>query len=183
MVRIKASPTPNPRAMKFAVDHELLTEGKATFASPADCGHIPLAAALFDLPDVEALHFTNRSVTVTTGEGTWDILEDMVAETLQTMVPIHDPRFQAVADRPVAPQRNTSSPDAESVEAILDSQIRPALQADGGDLEVVEVDGDVVSIRFEGACGGCPASTAGTLQAIRGVLRAEYRPETEVVLV
>ena len=39
------------------------------------------------------------------------------------------------------------------------NDIRPALQADGGDVEYVEMDGDVVKVRLTGACGGCPMAT------------------------
>jgi Fe-S cluster biogenesis protein NfuA len=51
----------------------------------------------------------------------------------------------------------------DKVQRVIDL-IRPAVQADGGDIELVEVaDGGVVSIRFHGACHGCPSSTM-TLQ-------------------
>ncbi|MBN1292281.1 MAG: NifU family protein [Candidatus Latescibacteria bacterium] len=46
----------------------------------------------------------------------------------------------------------------EEVKKALDD-IRPALQADGGDVEYVEMDGDVVKVRLTGACGGCPMAT------------------------
>ena len=39
------------------------------------------------------------------------------------------------------------------------NEIRPALQADGGDVEFVEMEGDVVKVRLTGACGGCPMAT------------------------
>jgi len=38
-------------------------------------------------------------------------------------------------------------------------EIRPALQADGGDVEFVELDGDIVKVKLKGACSGCPMST------------------------
>jgi Fe-S cluster biogenesis protein NfuA len=46
-------------------------------------------------------------------------------------------------------------PVRQEVEKVLDS-IRPALQADGGDVELVDIDGGVVKVRLMGACGGCP---------------------------
>ncbi|MDY0232069.1 MAG: NifU family protein, partial [Candidatus Saccharicenans sp.] len=45
----------------------------------------------------------------------------------------------------------------EKVEEVL-NQIRPSLQADGGDVELVDVVDGVVSVRLKGACGGCPMS-------------------------
>ena len=46
----------------------------------------------------------------------------------------------------------------EQVKAVLET-IRPNLQADGGDVEFVSIDGDVVKVRLTGACGGCPMAT------------------------
>lgn len=46
----------------------------------------------------------------------------------------------------------------EKIQAAID-RVRPALQADGGDVELVEVKDGVVSVRLTGACGGCPMAT------------------------
>ncbi len=44
------------------------------------------------------------------------------------------------------------------IEDVIDREIRPALRQDGGDLELVDVDGDTVKVRFRGACSGCVVS-------------------------
>jgi NFU1 iron-sulfur cluster scaffold homolog, mitochondrial len=69
------------------------------------------------------------------------------------------------------------------IEAVLDKTIRPALQNDGGDLEVIGYDekNKVVSIRYQGACGCCAHATMGTLMAIQNVLRQEWDPQVKVV--
>jgi len=58
----------------------------------------------------------------------------------------------------------------EKVEKALES-IRPALQADGGDIQLVSIENDIVKVRLMGACGGCPMSqmtmSAGVEQAIK----------------
>ncbi|NIO04697.1 MAG: NifU family protein [Proteobacteria bacterium] len=53
----------------------------------------------------------------------------------------------------------------EKIEEAL-KEIRPALQADGGDVELVEVEGDIVKVRLTGACGGCPMSQMTLKQGI-----------------
>jgi Fe-S cluster biogenesis protein NfuA len=66
------------------------------------------------------------------------------------------------------------------VEEVLNS-IRPALQADGGDVELVDVEGGVVKVRLTGACGGCPMATmtlkggieAAIKERIPSILRVE----------
>ena len=68
----------------------------------------------------------------------------------------------------------------EKVEAALD-RIRPALQADGGDVELVDVKGDVVTLRLTGACGGCPMATMTLQHGIERVVK-EMVPEVKEVV-
>ena len=60
--------------------------------------------------------------------------------------------------------------------------IRPAVQADGGDIELVDVtEGGVVQIRFHGACHGCPSSTMTLQMGIERNLREKVPEVTQVV--
>ena len=71
----------------------------------------------------------------------------------------------------------------EQVEKALD-KIRPALQRDGGDVELVEVGDDgVVKVKLTGACGGCPMSQVTLKQGIERVLKQEVPSVKEVVSV
>jgi len=68
----------------------------------------------------------------------------------------------------------------EKVEAAL-ALIRPALQADGGDVELLDVKEGVVSVRLTGACGGCPMSTITLRNGIERILKHEV-PEVKSVV-
>ena len=69
------------------------------------------------------------------------------------------------------------TPQLLQINAILDQTIRPALQMDGGDLQILEYDDNkVLRIYYQGACGSCPSSTAGTLKAIENLLKDEFDP-------
>ena len=70
----------------------------------------------------------------------------------------------------------------EKVEAAL-AKIRPALQADGGDVRLVGVDGGVVKVSLTGACAGCPMSTMTLKQGIERILKEEIPEIKEVVAV
>jgi Fe-S cluster biogenesis protein NfuA len=70
----------------------------------------------------------------------------------------------------------------EKVEAALD-QVRPALIADGGDVQLVDVNEGVVTLRLTGACGGCPMSTMTLRHGIERVLREQVPEVKEVVAV
>ncbi|MBD2654423.1 MULTISPECIES: NifU family protein [Synechocystis] len=66
-----------------------------------------------------------------------------------------------------------------NVETVLD-ELRPYLMADGGNVEVVELDGPIVKVRLQGACGACPSSTMTLKMGIERKLR-EMIPEISEV--
>jgi Fe-S cluster biogenesis protein NfuA len=68
----------------------------------------------------------------------------------------------------------------DRVEAVLDD-IRPSLQADGGDVQLVDVKEGVVTVRLLGACGGCPMATMTLQQGIERKLKEEVPEVNKVV--
>ena len=70
----------------------------------------------------------------------------------------------------------------EKIEAALD-KIRPALRADGGDVELVDVKDGVVTVRLTGACGGCPMSTMTLKMGVERIVREEVPEVKELVAV
>jgi len=69
----------------------------------------------------------------------------------------------------------------EKVQGVI-NLIRPAVQADGGDIELVDVSPDgVVQIRFHGACHGCPSSTMTLQHGIERNLREKVPEVTQVI--
>ena len=77
---------------------------------------------------------------------------------------------EAVAEEPV----EVEADDAEllrRINQILDEHIRPFLDQDGGGLDVVKLKEFTLTVRYKGACGGCPSSSTGTLFAINNLLQ------------
>ncbi|MGL5083233.1 MAG: NifU family protein [Microcoleaceae cyanobacterium] len=70
----------------------------------------------------------------------------------------------------------------DNVETVLD-ELRPYLMADGGNVEIVELDGPVVRLRLQGACGSCPSSTMTLKMGIERRLRERIPEIAEVVAV
>ena len=68
----------------------------------------------------------------------------------------------------------------EKVEEVLD-KIRPALVADGGNVELVDVNDGTVQVRLVGACAGCPMSTMTLKMGIEKILKKEIPEIKEVV--
>jgi len=70
----------------------------------------------------------------------------------------------------------------ETVQVVL-NKIRPSLQADGGDVELVDVTDGTVKVKLTGACGGCPMSTLTLKMGIERILKKELPEVKEVVAV
>jgi Fe-S cluster biogenesis protein NfuA len=179
--QIEIEPTPNPNALKFICQQNVRGEGKVSFKDPMECHDIPLARALFDLRGVDQIHFFQNVITVSKFSfEPWDELENKIIKVIEEQLPTHDANF-ALFD-PESDRRKSLSPELLEIENILDKRIRPGLQGDGGDLICLSYEDNVLLIKYQGACGTCPSSSMGTLEAIRQILRDEYSPEIEVYI-
>ncbi len=178
---IRTLPTPNPYALKFVINASLKNEGKASFNTPEECEHLPLVRDLFAIEGVRQAHLFQNTLTVThSGELDNEAISAHVVSVIRSRFAVHDPAFgEAEVKRPV--RAAPADPQLAAIEEILDRTIRPGLQADGGDIEVIEFTNNELKITYQGACGGCPSSMMGTLDAIQGILRNELGNEAIVV--
>ena len=171
--------TPNPRARKYILPHTVKSTSKISYQEPMECEHVPLAHSLLQIPGVIQVHFFENIITITqNGSRHWQDLDVLVQEITTDLVEDHDPDFLET----LKPTKEIPEHLME-VENILDATIRPSLQMDGGDVEVLEVSGDLVTIRYLGACGGCPSSLEGTLYAMKQVISDGLGRDMEVVAV
>ena len=74
------------------------------------------------------------------------------------------------------------NPELQKIETIVDKEIRPILQMHGGDLQLIDFKNNVLVIRYQGACGGCPGAAMGTRHMIETILRESYNPNVTVEL-
>ncbi len=180
-LEITIQPTPNPNALKFILSQDVMKDGKISFKSPQDCREVPLAASLFDLRGVDQIHFFQNVITISKFSfEDWNSLEPAVQTCIESFIEDHNPDIKVLD--PEADRRSHLSPEMKQIEEILDKRIRPGLQGDGGDLAVKDFKDNVLIVKYQGACGTCPSSTTGTLEAIRSILREEFHPEVEVYL-
>ncbi len=180
---ISVQPTPNPNALKFVLNVPAKSRESAVFRNTQDASPVPLASALFNLDGVSEVYFNGHFVTITqNGSADWDVLEQRVKDTLRQRLPEHDPDFELASAKKSEPS-GPANGDLAKVDEILDRTIRPALQHDGGDLQVISLEGKVLTISYQGACGCCPHATMGTLYAIQNILRDQYDPELVVEMV
>ena len=171
--------TPNPNAIKFIADRELIGDGQnATYTSAQEAAAVPLAEALCMLNHVTQVYLFDNTITVTQdGGGNWEIIAEAVKAAMERHLPDHDPKFMDSHREATA----GLSPELARIDEILDRTVRAHLQRDGGDLSVIAYADHHLYVRYQGACGGCPSAAAGTLQAIQGILRDEFDPEITVI--
>lgn len=180
-------PTPNPSAFKFLVDQPLVPDAQTlAYAKPDQARNDVLAQGLFAIPGVDTLFFCENFVTVSmTAQADWRAVAEQVTRLLESHIPSHDAHAAPAerADDPLATLPKGGDPEVMAkINALLDDRVRPALAGDGGGLQVMGLEGKTLFIRYQGACGSCPSSTAGTLMAIQRLLQSEVDEELVVTM-
>ena len=188
---IETETTPNPATLKFLPGQAVMPAGTRDFASPEDAAASPLAEALFDTGEVTGVFFGRDFVSVTAAPGAdWSALKPQVVAVLLDHFVSQAPLFaggdaSGFAVPPEAGEEDIGDDpaDAEIVEQIkelIETRVRPAVAGDGGDIRYRGFRDGVVYLTMQGACSGCPSSTATLKQGIEGLLK-HYVPEvTEV---
>lgn len=179
-------PTPNPNARKFILKEPLTWGVTRSYDDAGQAQNDPLAVALFDIEHVTNVFYVDHWITVTQdGQADWQsLLRDLAVPIREA--PAADEQTSNMAQSVAAPaMEQMSEADRERLEKInevLDEQIRPYLQGDGGDLHVMGLSGNTLTVHYQGACGSCPSSLSGTLAGIESLVR-QIEPEMEVVAV
>jgi len=177
--------TPNPNAVKFVLWEPLTWGVTHSYENLEQAQGDALARALFDIEHVSNVFYVDKWLTVTQdGEADWPELVRLLAVPIRAA-----PAAQAQTEVAVAAANHAyadlSPADRErfdAINALLDEQIRPYLRSDGGDLHVISLEGDLLSVHYQGACGTCPSSISGTLRSIENLVKS-IEPDIEVVAV
>ena len=185
---IETETTPNPSTLKFLPGRVVMESGTRDFATPEEAEASPLADMLFSLGDVEGVFFGRDFVSVTAAPGvSWPVLKPDVINILLDHFTANMPLFHAPRAGFSVPEEAefTDDPaDAEIVDQIKDlieTRVRPAVANDGGDIVYRGFDKGKVYLRMQGACSGCPSSTATLKHGIESLLK-HYVPEVTEVL-
>lgn len=187
---IETETTPNPATLKFLPGEQVMASGTREFVSHEEAEASPLAQALFDLGDVTGVLFGRDFVSVTAAPGVaWADLKPQVLSLLLDHFVAQAPLFApgsaggivvpADADEDFA----DDPADADIIDQIKDlieTRVRPAVANDGGDIIYKGFREGVVYLKMQGACSGCPSSTATLKNGIESLLK-HYVPEVSEV--
>lgn len=187
---IETETTPNPATLKFLPGQQVMAAGTREFASPEDAAASPLAEALFDLGEVTGVFFGRDFISVTAGPGVaWAALKPQVVAMLLDHFVSGAPLFAAGSASGIAVPGEAEEDYGEDpadadivaqIRELIETRVRPAVANDGGDIVYRGFREGVVYLSMQGACSGCPSSSATLKQGIESLLK-HYVPEvTEV---
>jgi Fe-S cluster biogenesis protein NfuA len=182
---IETETTPNPSTLKFLPGRQVMDMGTRDFASPEEAEASPLAEAIFGLGDVTGVFFGHNFISVTAGPGAdWSSLRAEVLSVLLDHFSADMPLFRAATAAGIAvPAEESDWPsnpeDADivaQIKELIETRVRPAVANDGGDILYRGFDKGVVYLQMQGACSGCPSSSATLKHGIESLLK-HYVPE------
>jgi len=189
---LRVQPTPNPEAFQFIMNGPVISEGTITFNSAEEAKGDPLGEALFGIFGIENVFLKENYVTVTKSKVVgWHTVMETVGEAIECNLKLYKGDKAPEENKPEIDPiledfkkeefvNYTNEQKTKVIEALLDAAIRPALSNDGGGLDILGIEGSVVKIHYQGACGSCPSSTAGTLNYIENFLKEAVHPDLTV---
>ena len=179
-IYITANPTPNPDALKFIVDRQLVDGEPVSFNGPEDGVGSPLAEKLFGLGGVRQLFAYQNFVTVTKSEDNdqnWQDFARVVGKSIRDHLQSDEP----VNFKPGQAERQTGGDEKIAViQSVLD-EIRPMVAQDGGNIVFAGYHAGIVQLYMQGSCSGCPSSTLTLKSGIERRLK-EVLPEVREVV-
>jgi len=180
---VRTKETPNPNALQFVINAVLLDNGNISFASKKEAESDKMATALFERSGVLSVFVMDNFVTVTKDEKTsWVPLKDRVWKTIEETVSLYqaEEKVQLSEVDVINFAELSNEKKLQGIEMVLNRSIRTNLAQDGGGVELKGIEGNEVSIHYQGACGSCPTSTSGTLQYIQTQIRQQLHPALTV---
>ena len=187
-VSIYAEMTPNPAVMKFVANKKLIDFDSIEFKNIEEAAACTLAAKLFHFPFVKEIFISANYVSISKYNiAEWDdvVLEvrTFIVEFLQNNegFVMADPNIvvennvveklePAVTNGAIPKTENLNDIEKRIVE-ILDEYVKPAVQNDGGNIAFISYEDKKVNVLLQGACSGCPSSTATLKQGIQNILQ------------
>jgi Fe-S cluster biogenesis protein NfuA len=180
--KISIEATPNPEAMKFVANQAISSENRA-FHAATETASSPLAKKLFSFPWAKSILIGPNFVSVVKQDWVdWDVLAEPLAQLIQEHLERGEGVLVDVGTTEV-PAMTSDDPLEQKIIHLLNTEIRPAVAMDGGDIvfQRFEADTGRVYLHMQGACAGCPSSTFTLKEGIESRMR-EAIPEVQEVI-
>ena len=180
---IQTEATPNPATLKFLPGREVLGNATRDFRDREAAAQSPLAARLFAISGITGVFLGSDFITVTKDENEWQHLKPAILGAIME---------HFMSDAPILADDAAGQTEGEddydeadeaivgTIKELLDTRVRPAVAQDGGDITFHGFREGIVYLHMQGACAGCPSSTATLKHGIENLLRHFIPEVTEV---
>lgn len=189
-IEIYAESTPNPNAVKFMLNRNLVQGEPIEFKFGSQAKDSPLILDLFNFPFVTNVFVNANYLTITKTEAI-DWTE--IIPQLRTFIADYFNQGKELFSKAIVTNKSvivdevpedefvpTSETEIKIAE-VLDEYIRPAVEGDGGAIVLKSFKNGIVTVKMLGSCSGCPSSTMTLKAGIEGLLK-RLVPEVEQVI-
>jgi Fe-S cluster biogenesis protein NfuA len=189
-VSIYAEMTPNPAVLKFVANKRLLEMDSVEFKNIEEAKPSPLASRLFHFPFVKEIFISSNYIAISK----YDIIEwEEITLEIREIIRDYLAQGNSIIDEALIPKKSSSEDDSaaepiayihpeekpqadwdaidEKIVSLLDEYVKPAVESDGGNIKFLNHQEGVVSVLLQGACSGCPSSTATLKNGIETMLQ------------
>ncbi|MEO6394493.1 MAG: NifU family protein [Devosia sp.] len=181
---IQTEATPNPATLKFLPGREVLVGEPRDFRSADMAVASPLASGLFSIPGVTGVFLGSDFISVTKDVTEWNHLKPAILgaimEHFLSGKPVISDGTTEDADQTAEFFEPADSETVEVIKELISTRVRPAVAMDGGDITFKGFRDGTVYLHMQGACSGCPSSTATLKSGIENLLR-HFVPGVEAV--
>ena len=181
---IQTDQTPNPATLKFLPGKVVMSEGTAFYQNVNEAENSPFAKRLFAVDGVAGVFFGSDFITITKNqEYDWQVMKPSVLGAIIDHFNSDEKTVEILNNKESAQSLKRKDDDSDIVKQIkelLDTRVRPAVAMDGGDIIYNNYEDGIVYLQMQGACSGCPSSTATLKMGIENMLK-HYIPEVQEV--
>ena len=173
-MRIDTQNSADENIMHFYPEGGLNIKSSSEYSDAKSMRKSPLAENLFDLGSVCSVLITPDCVSVTKKtEASWDVLKPQILAELMDFL-------SSGAGLVVDDEKADESELVHRIEGLLSARIRPAIQSDGGDIELKKYENGIVYVEMHGKCVGCPYAERTLKDGVEKLLKT-YIPEVKAV--
>ena len=184
---IQTEATPNPETVKFLPGRTVLEAGMLDCPDATSAAaQSPLAAAIFEVEGVARVFLGSDFISVTkVADMDWAHVKPFVLGAIMEHFVSGRPALVGAApasdsDQADIAYEGEAAEIVEQIKDLIETRVRPAVAQDGGDIVFRGFEQGVVLLHMQGACSGCPSSTATLRMGIENMLK-HYIPEVTAV--
>jgi len=180
---IQTEQTPNPQTLKFLPGKVVMDDGTAFFQNIEESSNSPFAKRLFDVDGVEGVFFGSDFITITKSQSIdWQVMKPLI---LGSIMDHYNSGEETISKDKKNDNKSLKSDEndddiVKQIKELLDTRVRPAVAMDGGDIVYDSFKDGIVYLHMQGACSGCPSSTATLKMGIENMLK-HYVPDVQEV--